>query len=118
MATFMPKIPPESPPLPSQYTSLIRHLATTVVPPDNVGDAFFPRQDNAFETNNKNKNTTKNNDPSDDNDNNTHNVVDCFPRQDKQSVLPQDTSTDNLPSLIESPTDKSTDTTDTNNNAP
>ena len=94
----MPKISPEPPPLPSQYTSLIRRLATTVVPPDNVGDAFFPRQDNAFETNNKNKNT-KNNDLSDNNDNdNTCNVVDCFPRQDKQSVLPQDTFTDNLPS--------------------
>ena len=51
------------------------------------------------------------------NNNNRPNDVDCFPRQDKQPVPPQDISTDTLPSLIESPTDKHTETnTDNNNN--
>ena len=42
--------------------------------------------------------------PNDDDDD-----VDCFPRQDKQPVLPQDISpTNTLPSLIESTTDTPT----------
>ena len=59
------------------------------------------------------------NDRPDDNDNNNKDDdVDCFPRQDKQPVLPQDISPNATlrPSLIESPTDKSTDPTDNNNN--
>ena len=54
------------------------------------------------------ENNAKNNNdrPDDDNDNDD---VDCFPRQDKQPVLPQDISpTNTLPSLIESTTDTPT----------
>ena len=71
----------------------------------------------------KNKSTDKienNNDRPDDDDDDD---VDCFPRQEKQPVLlQQDTSptaptaTDTSPSLIEFPTDKPTDTTDSDNN--
>ena len=59
-------------------------------------------------------NNIESNRPDDDN-NNINNNVDCFPRQDKQSVIPQDISptatTANNPSLslIESATDNSTD---------
>ena len=54
---------------------------------------------------NKSENNNNNDCPDDDNDND----VDCFPRQDKQPVLPQDISpTDTLPSLIESTTDTPT----------
>ena len=61
----------------------------------------------------ENKIKNNNNDRPDDDDGD----VDCFPRQDKQPVPPQDISpTDTLPSLIESITDKSTDSTDTDNN--
>ena len=71
-------------------------------------------------TKNKSYDNIENNRPDDDNNNND---VDCFPRQDKQPVLPQDISptapTANAnttpPSSIESPTDKSTDTTDHDN---
>ena len=51
--------------------------------------------------------------PDDDNNNKD---VDCFPRQDKQPVLPKDISTDTLPSLIECPMDKSTNPMNTNTN--
>ena len=51
--------------------------------------------------NRKNKSNKNNNDYPDDDDDD----VDCFPRQDKQPVLPQDISpTNTLPSLIESTT--------------
>ena len=43
-----------------------------------------------------------------DDDNNNNDDVDCFPRQDKQPVLPQDISPNaTLPSLTESTTDTS-----------
>ena len=64
-------------------------------------------------------NIDNNNDRPDDDDDDDD--VDCFPRQDKQPVLPQDisptapTANSSPPSLIESPTDKSTDTTDHDN---
>ena len=55
--------------------------------------------------------------------NDNDNEINCFPRQDKQPVLQQQdvlptapTTTDTSPSLIESPTDKSTNTDNTNNN--
>ena len=48
---------------------------------------------------------------------NNNNDVDCFPRQDKQPVFPQQdiSPTDTLPSLIESTTDTPTDSTDNKN---
>ena len=56
-------------------------------------------------------NINNNNDCPDD-DNNNNSDVDCFPRQDKQPVQPQDISpNDTLPSLIESTTDTFLDTT-------
>ena len=62
-------------------------------------------------------NIENNNDHPDDDDDD----VDCFPRQDKQPVQPQDisptapTANNTSPSLIESFTDKSTDPTNTDN---
>ena len=56
--------------------------------------------------NRTNKSNNIDNDCPDDDDDDD---VDCFPRQDKQPVLPQDISpTDTLPSLIESTTDTPT----------
>ena len=69
-----------------------------------------------------NPNNNNNNDRPDDDNNND---VDCFPRQDKQPVLPQDISTNThtaLPSLIESATNtrknKSYDNIENNNDRP
>ena len=59
--------------------------------------------------------------PPDDDDNNNNNDVDCFPRQDKQPVLPQvisptaPTANNPSPSLIESSTGKSANPTNHNN---
>ena len=82
--------------------------------------------ENSSDTADRKNENTNNNDPSDDDDKKDYNdndddVVDCFPWQDKQLVLSQDLSltvpitTDAVPSLIESPTDKSTDTKNNNN---
>ena len=70
---------------------------------------------------NKSYDNIENDRPDDDNDNNNNDDddddVDCFPRQDKQPILPQDitptastaTANNTSPSLIETHTDKSTD---------
>ena len=67
----------------------------------------------------ENKSYDRIDDRPDDDNSNDDNDVDCFPRQDKQPVLQQQdisptatTATDTSPSLIESPTDKSTDPID------
>ena len=60
------------------------------------------------------------NDDNNDNNDDDDDVVDCFPWQYKEPVLPQDNSSTlsdaTLLSLIESPTDKLTNTNYTNNN--
>ena len=92
---------------------------------DDSGDAFEFATENSSDTADRKNENTNNNDPSDDDDkidyNDNDDDIDCFPWQDKQLVLSQDLSltvpitTDAVPSLIESPTDKSTDTKNNNN---
>ena len=100
----------------------ISPTATNNTPPSLI-ESFTDKSTNTDNTCNNIKN---NNDRPDDDDDDDDDDVDCFPRQDKQPVLPQDISptaptanaTDTTsPSLLESLTDKSTDTdTDNNNN--
>ena len=93
---------------------------------NNINDHLqeFATENSSDTADRKNENTN-NNDLSDDDDKKDYNDndddVDCLPWQDKQLVLSQDLSltvpitTDAVPSLIESPTDKSTDTKNNNN---
>ena len=113
-------IPPK-PPWHSTPTAI--ELLPTAVP--NCTSLITSPTDNCKNKPTENcKNTSKDNiendRPDDDDDDDD---VDCFPRQEKQPVLlQQDTSptaptaTDTSPSLIEFPTDKPTDTTDSDNN--
>ena len=104
---FLPPIPPK-PPLHSKPTVIASR--TTAVPNTTDTPATEKRKNKSYDN--------IENDRPDDDYNNNNNDVDCFPRQDKQPVLPQDISPNNntLPSLIETNTDKSTNPTDTDNN--
>ena len=100
---FLMPIPPKSP---WQSTSTaIESLPTTV--PNCNSPIESPMNTPATENcKNKSYDNIDNDRPDDDNNNNDD--VDCFPRQDKQPVLPQDISPNaTLPSLTESTTDTS-----------
>ena len=109
MALPMP-IPPK-PPWYSTPTAIVS--LPTAVP--NCTSPIESPADSPTTENRKNKSYYINNDRPDDDNNDD---VDCFPRQDKQPVIPQDISPNDTPlSLIESNTDTRLDTTDTNNDS-
>ena len=95
------------PPKPPWYSTPTAIVSLPTAAP-NCNSLIESPTDTPATENRKNKSNNNNNDrPDDDDDNNDD--VDCFPRQDKQPVLPQDISpTDTLPSLIESTTDTPT----------
>ena len=104
-----------SPPPPPPHH---HHHPPTAVP--NCNSLIESPTDTPVTKNCKNTSNNIDNDrPNDDNDND----VDCFPWQEKPPMLPQAQDllpnvTNALPSLIESPMDKSTNTTENNNNDP
>ena len=100
-STAPPRPIPPKPPWYSAPTAIVS--PSTAVP--NCSSPIASPTDTPATENRKNKSKNNNNDHPDDDDDD----VDCFPRQDKQPVLPQDISpTDTLPSLIESTTDTPT----------
>ena len=109
-------IPSTAPPWYSTPTAIVS-LPTAA--PNSNSLIKSPTDTPATENRKRNKIKNNNNDRPDDDDDDD---VDCFPRQDKQPVQPQDisptapTANNTSPSLIESFPDKSTDSTDTDNN--
>ena len=107
--------PSTAPPMPIPPKPPWYSTPTVIVPlPTAVSNCNSPIE-SPPDTRPATENCKNNNDRPDDDDNNDD--VDCFPRQDKQPVIPQQdiSPTDTLPSLIESTTDTPTDSTDNKN---
>ena len=117
---FTMPIPPKPP-----WHSTPTAIESLPVAASNCNSLIESPTDTLATENCKNKsydNIIENDRPDDDNDNTNNDDVDCFPWQDKQPVIPQQhisptapIANTTPPSLIASPMEKSTDTTDTDN---